>query len=233
VDLAGFPKDRYYLYKSVWTSEPMVHILPHWNWAGKEGQNIPVMAYTNCDEVEVFLNGTSLGRKARGSEPVILPVGPNVSKDGKYATKLRLLWQAAYTPGTLRAVGYKGGKPVVHDQVNTAGAPARISLTPDRSAIAADGYDLSFITVRIEDQERNLVPAADNLVQFKIEGPGRIAAVDNGNAASTESFQADRRKAFSGLCLVIVRSQRGQAGRIRITASSAGLADARADVVSK
>lgn len=232
VDLAGFPKDRYYLYQSVWTSEPMVHILPHWNWPGREGQAIPVMAYTNCDEVEVFLNGKSLGRKARGSEPVVLPVGPNVSKDGKYASSLRLLWQVAYEPGTLRAVGYKGGNQVVKEEVRTAGAPAGISMAPDRTTITADGSDLSFITVRIEDKDHNLVPEADNLVRFKIEGPGKIAAVDNGNAASIESFQADHRKAFSGLCLLIVRSQRGQAGRIRITASSDLLASARTDVIS-
>jgi beta-galactosidase len=233
VDLAGFPKDRYYLYKSVWTTEPMVHVLPHWNWSGREGQNIPVMAYTNCDEVEVFLNGKSLGRKARGSEPVVLPVGPNVSKEGKFSSKFRLLWQVAYEPGTLRVVGYKGGKPVANEEVRTAGAPARISMAPDRSIIAADGSDLSFLTVRIEDKDHNLVPAADNLVQFKIEGPGKIAAVDNGNPASTESFQASERKAFSGLCLIIVRSQRGQAGRIRITAASGNLESARTDVVSK
>ena len=233
VDLAGFPKDRYYLYKSVWTTEPMVHILPHWNWAGREGQIIPVMAYTNCDEVEVFLNGKSLGRKARGSEPVELPVGPNISKDLKFSSKFRLLWQVAYEPGTLRAVGYWGGKPVANKEVRTAGAAASISMVPDRMAIAADGADLSFITVRIEDKDHNLVPAADNLVQFKIEGPGKIAAVDNGNPASIEPFQSDQRKAFSGMCLLIVRSQRGQAGRIRVTASSAGLAAARTEIVSK
>ncbi len=233
VDLAGFPKDRYYLYKSVWTSEPMVHILPHWNWAGREGQAIPVMAYTNCDEVEVFLNGKSLGRKARGSEPVVLPVGPNISKDLKFASRFRLQWQVPYAAGTLRAVGYKGGKPIVNDEVRTAGAPARISIIPDRTVIDADGSDLSFITVRIEDKDRTLVPGADNLVQFKIEGPGRIAAVDNGNPASTESFQAGERKAFSGLCLVIVRSQRGQAGRIRITANSSGMESATTEVRSR
>jgi beta-galactosidase len=233
VDLAGFPKDRYYLYKSVWTTEPMVHILPHWNWSGREGQLIPVLAYTNCDEVEVFLNGKSLGRKARGSEPVELPVGPNVSKDLKFSSKFRLLWQVAYEPGTLRAVGYRGGKPVANKEVRTAGAAARISMVPDRTVISADGADLSFITVRIEDKDHNLVPAADNQVAFKVEGPGKIAAVDNGNPASIESFQSDRRKAFSGMCLLIVRSERGQAGRIRITASSGGLEAARTEVVSK
>jgi beta-galactosidase len=233
VDLAGFPKDRYYLYKSVWTTEPMVHVLPHWNWAGHEAQPIPVMAYTNCDEVELFLNGKSLGKKARYSEPVALPVGPNVSQDLTFASKFRLAWQVPYAPGTLRAVAYKGGKAIVNDEVRTAGAPAAISMVPDRMTISADGADLSFITVRIEDKAHNLVPGSDNLVQFKVEGPGTIAAVDNGNAASIESFQGNQRKAFSGMCLLIVRSERGKAGRIRITASSNGLATAQTEVQSK
>jgi beta-galactosidase len=163
----------------------------------------------------------------------VLPVGPNVSKDLKFASKFRLAWQVPYQPGSLRAVGTRNGKPAASEEVRTAGAPARISLVPDRTSIAADGADLSFITVRIEDQDHNLVPGADNLVQFKISGPGRIAAVDNGNPATVESFQADQRKAFSGLCLLIVRSQRGRGGRIQITASSGGLESARTDVLSK
>jgi beta-galactosidase len=109
VDLAGFPKDRYYLYQSVWTKAPMVHVLPHWNWAGHEGQPIPVMCYSNADEVELFLNGKSLGRKPRFSEPVEIPVGANVSPDKKFSSKFRLMWQVPYAPGTLRAVAYRAG----------------------------------------------------------------------------------------------------------------------------
>lgn len=233
VDLAGFPKDRYYLYKSVWTGEPMVHILPHWNWAGHEGQNIPVLVYTNCDQVELFLNGKSLGRKVGRSEPVELPVGPNVSQDGKFSSKYRLGWQAPYHPGTLRAVAYKSGKPAATAEVRTAGNPARISIIPDRKEIVADGDDLSFVTVRIEDKDHNPCPAADNLVKFKVEGAGRIAAVDNGNPATVEPFQADQRHAFSGLCLLIVRSVRGSAGPIRITATSQELETARVELGSK
>jgi beta-galactosidase len=223
VDLCGFPKDRYYLYQSVWSEKPMVHLLPHWNWAGREGQNIPVFVYTNCDEVELFANGRSLGRKARGSEPVEIPVGPIVSESRKFRTKYRLAWQVPYEPGTLRVVAYKGGSQVAAKEVATAGQPARISLLADRSKIAANGEDLSFVTVRIEDKDGNVCPLADNLVKFKVEGAGRIAAVDNGNAATTEPFQADYRKAFNGLCLAIVRSKRGQAGEIRIAAASDGL----------
>ena len=136
----------------------MVHVLPHWNWKGSEGQNIPVMVYTNGDEMELFLNGKSLGRKKRFSEPVELPVGPNVSQDRKYSSKYRLMWQVPYQPGTLKAVAYQDGKQVAVDEVRTAGAPARIKLVPDRATIQADGDDLSFVTVRIEDKDGNLCP---------------------------------------------------------------------------
>jgi len=227
VDLAGFPKDRFYLYQSQWTKEPMVHLLPHWNWSGQEGRKIPVMAYTNAEEVELLLNGRSLGRKRKG-EPYVIPVGQKISSDLEFTTKYRLVWEVPYAPGTLQAVAYAGGQPVATTEVKTAGAPARVAITPDRASIHADGEDLSFVTVRIEDAQGNLVPGADNLVRFAVEGAGRIAAVDNGNAASVESFQADRRKAFSGLALLIVRSKRGEPGEIHVSATSDGLAAAEA-----
>jgi beta-galactosidase len=231
VDLAGFPKDRYYLYQSVWTKAPMVHVLPHWNWAGHEGRPIPVMCYSNGDEVELFLNGKSLGRKKRFSEPVQIPVGANVSADKKFASKFRLMWQVPYEPGTLKAVAYRAGKQVAADEVRTAGAPARIRLVADRASIAADGDDLSFITVRVEDKDGNLCPAADNLVRFRVTGAGVIRAVDNGNAATEEPFQADHRKAFSGLALVIVNAN--GAGKIRVEATSDGLASAVTEIAAK
>jgi beta-galactosidase len=227
VDLAGFPKDRYYLYQSVWTHEPMVHVLPHWNWKGREGQEIPVMAYSNAEEVELSLNGRSLGRKKTFDATVELPVGPNVSATGRFQSKYRLLWQVPYQPGTLTATAYSHGKVVARDEVHTAGAPAKIELIADRKAIAADGDDLSFITVRIEDQAGYLAPVADNLVNFKVSGAGRIAAVDNGNAATVEPFQADHRKAFNGLALLIVRSKVHEAGSIQVSATGAGLAPAQ------
>jgi beta-galactosidase len=241
VDLAGFPKDRYYFYQAEWTRTPMVHVLPHWNWAGYEGKPIPVMAYTNADEVELFLNGKSLGRKKRFGEPVALPVGRNVAngvgrtdpdlmKDGKFLSKWRLEWQVPYAPGSLKAVAYQGGKQVAADEVKTAGAPARIELVPDRAVIAADGEDLSFITVRIADKDGNLCPMADSLVRFSVTGAGKIEAVDNGNAATAEPFHADHRKAFSGLALLIVRSKAGAPGAIHVTAVSEGLAQASAEL---
>jgi len=233
VDLCGFPKDRYYLYQSVWTSAPMVHLLPHWNWAGREGEKIPVFCYTNCDEVELFLNGRSLGRKKRGAEPVVIPVPSRVSKSGTFTSRYRLRWDVPYEPGVLRAVAFKNTVPVRRAEVRTAGAPARISLIPDRSVIRADGKDLSFVTVRIEDSEGNFCPLADNLVRFQVSGAGRIAAVGNGNAATVEPFQADYRKAFNGLCMLIVKSARGERGEVHVVARSEGLRQAETTLNSE
>jgi len=232
VDLAGFPKDRYYLYQSVWSKKPMAHLLPHWNWQGREGQNIPVMCYSNGDEVELFLNGKSLGRKKRGSESMELPVGQNVSPDRKFQSKYRFMWQVPYEAGTLKAVAYQNGRQVASDQVRTAGPAARIKLVPDRGTIKADGDDLSFITVRIEDKDGNLAPMADNLVHFTVSGPSAIAAVDNGNAATVEPFHADQRRAFNGLALLIVRSRPGQPGQTRISATSEGLTQGETQISS-
>jgi beta-galactosidase len=244
VDLAGFPKDRYYLYQSEWTTTPMVHVLPHWNWPGQEGKVVPVMAYTNADEVELFVNGKSLGRKVKGAEPVMLPVGRNVQsgvggtdptliRDGLLASRWRLAWQVPYAPGVIRAVAFKGGRQVAVDEVKTAGAPARIRLLPDRRAIRADGDDLSFVTVRVEDRDGNLCPLADSLLKFAVTGAGAIEAVDNGNAASVEPFHASQRKAFAGMALLIVRSRPGGAGTIRVTATSEGLTAGMADLSAK
>ncbi len=230
VDLAGFPKDRYFLYQSMWTKKPMVHLLPHWNWAA--GQTIPVMAYSNADEVELFLNGKSLGRKKRFGEPVEIPVGTSVSADKKFVTKYRLMWQVPFQPGTLKAVAYRGGKQVAEEEMRTAGAPARVRLTADRSAIHSNGDDLSFVTVRVEDKDGNLCPMADNLVNFSVTGAGSVEAVDNGNAATVEPFRADHRKAFSGMALLIVRAK-DQPGTIRVTATSVGLASAAMEIAAK
>jgi beta-galactosidase len=191
------------------------------------------MCYTNAEEVELFLNGKSLGRKKRFSEPVELPVGANVSADRKFQSKYRLMWQVPYAPGALKAVAYQGGKSVATTEIKTAGAPARVVLEPDRDGIAADGDDLSFVTVRVEDKDGNICPMADNLVKFALEGPGKIAGVDNGNAATVEPFQADYRKAFNGLALVIVRGERGKAGRVKITATGEGLQAGETTVTTK
>ncbi len=205
-DLCGFPKDSYYFYKSQWTSEPMVHLLPHWNW--KEGQQIDVLAYTNCDEVKLYLNGQFLEAKKLADTP-----------------KLSLRWKVPFRAGVLKAEGYKNGKLVAADVVKTAGDAAKIELLPDRSTINSDGKDLSFITVKITDENGILVPDADNLVHFELEGEGKIVGVGNGNPMSLEPAKGRERRAFSGMCQVIVQST-GNAGDIKLKASSLGLADA-------
>jgi beta-galactosidase len=233
VDLAGFPKDRYYLYQSEWSKQPMVHVLPHWNWRGHEGQDIPVMVYSNAAEVELFLNGKSLGRKKSRSEPVALPVGVKISASKIFSSKYRLLWQVPFQPGTLRAVALNHGRQVARDEVHTSGPPARIRLITDRSTLRADGDDLAFITARIEDSEGNLCPLADNLLTFRVAGAGTIEAVDNGNAATVEPFRADHRHAFNGLALLIVRARGGQPGKIDIGASAESLDPGAVEVVTE
>lgn len=147
-------------------------------------------------------------------------------------SKYRLMWKVPFEPGTLKAVGYRNGKQVAVDEVHTAGAPAKVKLVPDRATIHADGDDLSFVTVRVEDKDGNLCPMADNLVHFAVSGAGAIEAVDNGNAATVEPFRADHRKAFSGLALLIVRSK-SSAGKIHVTATSDGLAQAATEITAR
>lgn len=209
IDLAGFPKDAYYLYQSEWTHQPVLHIFPPWDsedgktgW--KEGDTVDVWAYTNCDEVELSLNGKSLGTKKK--------TGDN----------LHLMWRVNYEPGSLKAIGRKNGKEILVKEIKTAGAPSKIEMKADRDQIKADGNDLSFVTVKILDKDGNLVPYADNLVNFKISGEGKIIGVDNGSETSHEPFKANYRKAFNGLCLVVIQSD-NKSGKITLTASSNGL----------
>jgi beta-galactosidase len=185
------------------------------------------MVYSNAQEVELLLNGHSLGRKKTLAAKVTLPVGPNISASREFPSKYRLLWSVPFQPGVLTAVGYTAGKEVARDEVSTAGKPARIRLAADRNVLAADGDDLSYVTVRIEDQEGHLSPLADNMVTFQVWGAGKIAAVDNGNPATIEPFHASYRKAFNGLALLIVRSSPHEAGQIQVVATGAGLAPAR------
>lgn len=213
VDLAGFPKDAYYMYQSEWTNKPVLHLFPHWNWTA--GKKVDVWAYyNNADEVELFLNGKSLGIKSKQGE------------------ELHVVWPVNYEAGTLKAVSRKNGKEVLVKEIKTAGKPAKIELTADRITIAADGKDLSFATVKILDADGNLVPDAANLVQFKLEGEGTIAGVDNGFQASLEPFKADYRKAYNGLCLAIVQAK-DKPGKLTLTASSEGLQQASVTIVLK
>lgn len=204
IDLAGFPKDVYYMYQSEWTSKPVLHLLPHWNW--QAGETVDVWAYYNqADEVELFLNGRSLGVKKKENDD------------------LHVMWRVKFEPGTLKAISRKNGKTVLTTQVKTAGPAARIELIPDRRVIRADGRDLSFITVKIVDKDGTIVPDASNPVNFTISGGAFIAAVDNGDPTSLDSFRVNYRKAFHGLALAIVQAKE-QKGNVTFTATADGLA---------
>jgi beta-galactosidase len=213
IDLAGFPKDVYYMYQSEWTNKTILHVFPHWNW--EPGKAIDVWAYYNhADEVELFLNGKSLGVKK------------------KQGDDLHVMWRLKFEPGTLKAVSRKNGKVVLTREIHTAGKPAKIELIADRRNIKADGKDLSFISVKILDKDNNVVPDADNLVNFKINGNAFIAAVDNGSETDHSSFKADHRNAFNGLALAIIQSKE-KPGNITFTASSKGLQGAMVLLQSK
>jgi beta-galactosidase len=209
VDLAGFPKDAYYMYQSEWTDKQVLHVFPHWNWI--VGDTIDVLAYTNCEEVELFLNEKSLGIKKKSGDD------------------LHLKWRVSYVPGTLKAVGRANGNEILTKEIKTAGTPAKIILEADRNTIEADGEDLSFITVKVLDEAGTLVPYADNLFNFEITGEGKIAGVDNGSQTSMESFKINYRKAFNGLCLVVVQSSE-KAGKINLKTTSKGLNGAEINI---
>ncbi|MBO9681982.1 MAG: DUF4982 domain-containing protein [Flavisolibacter sp.] len=217
VDLAGFKKDRFYLYQSRWRPDyKMAHILPHWNWPERVGQVTPVHVFTSGDEAELFLNGTSLGSK----------------KKQQYEYRLR--WDdVKYVPGELKVIAYKNGKVWAQDIVKTTNEASQLSISADRKLIKADGTDLSFITVKVMDRNGLVVPTANSKVSFEIEGPGEIIATDNGDPANMVSFASKEREAYSGLVLAIVRSQRGKAGTIKISASSGKLKTGTIQILAK
>lgn len=200
MDLCGFPKDGYYAYKAAWTDMPIVHIFPHWNLADKIGQMVEIYCYTNCDEVELLVNGESLGRK-----PAI-PFN-------------RLEWKVVYNPGKLEAIGYKKGKAIHKNIVETTDVPSQIGLTSDTDIYVADGRDVAIVNVAIKDKKGRVVPTADNLVAFEIEGDAEIIGTGNGNPSSHEPDKAKQRKAFNGYCQVLVQIGRTP-GVVRLKASS-------------
>jgi len=213
VDLAGFPKDVYYLYQSLFTDKTVLHLFPHWNW--KAGQTVDVWAYyNNAEEVELFLNGKSMGIKKKANDD------------------LHVMWRVKYEPGVIKAVSRKNGAVVLEKEIKTAGKPYKIALKTDREKIIADGNDLSFVTVRVEDKDGNLVPHADNLIHFSVRGNGVVAAVDNGSQTSMESFRGNKRKAFNGLALAVVQSEK-QKGNIELTATCEGLQTAHLNILSQ
>ena len=212
VDLAGFPKDVYYMYQSEWTGETMIHLLPHWNWT--PGEKIDVWVYyNNADEVELFLNGKSLGRSANTPE------------------RLHAFWaEVPFEPGRLEAVSYQGEREIARTARETAGSAAALRLTADRKRISADGYDLCFITVEAVDADGRPVPVADNMLQFSVKGRGELFGVDNGNAADTLCLKGSQKALFGGKALAVVRSLRDQRGIATLTVSSPDLGEASVNI---
>ncbi len=203
IDIAGFPKDNFYYYQAWWKSTPIVHLLPHWNWEGKEGQPIRVWAHSNADRVDLLLNGKSLGGKAM----------PRLG---------HLEWDVPYAPGTLEAVGYRGNTVIARDKVETAGAPVAIRLKTDRKRILADHEDLTIIEVQVVDAKGRVVPIASNRIEFEVSGAANVGGVGNGDPSDHDPDKASTRKAFHGLCMVLVQSN-GKKGGITLRATSPGL----------
>ena len=207
IDLAGFPKDRYYLYQSRWRPDfPMVHILPHWNWPDRIGKITPVHIMTSGDEAELFLNGKSLGRKKKAE------------------FEYRLRWDdVVYQPGELKAIAYKNGKVWAETITKTTGKPAKLDVTADRTQINADGKDLSYITIKVMDENGLFVANATNEIELTVEGSAEIIATDNGNPCDMTEFNSNKRQTFSGLALGIIRSIEGKEGIIKVNMISEGL----------
>ena len=213
MDMCGFPKDSYYYYKAWWGDKPSIHVYPHWNWKGKEGKPINVWVQSNCDQVELFLNGKSLGKK-------------------NFPAHEHLEWNVKYAPGTLLAKGYMKGKLIVSDKVETTGAPAAIVLKTDRSKLIGDAEDLSPVEVAIVDSKGRVVPNAANIVHFAVTGNGTLAGVGNGDPSSHEPDQAPTRSAFHGLCMALVRAK-ASSGSIKLTATAPGLKSASINLSSE
>ena len=230
IDLAGIPKDRYYLYRSHWNKgEKTLHILPHWNWEGREGEVTPVFVYTNYPSAELFINGKSQGKRTKDlSIEIDSSYTEAAQKSFERQKRYRLMWMdTKYEPGTVKVVAYdENGKAVDEAEIHTAGKPHHIVLTADRDQLQADGKDLSFINVKIVDKDGNFCPNETRQIKFKVKGAGTFRAAANGNSASLESFQEPQMKLFSGQLTAIVQSAE-EAGTITFEASAPGVKSAK------
>jgi beta-galactosidase len=203
MDMCGFPKDNYYYYLSWWKTNPVVHVMPHWNWPGKEGREIKVIVFSNCERVELSCNGQSRGTK-------------DMPRNG------HLEWSVKYAPGSLSAKGFNGGSIAATDLVETTGAPVAVRLLADRSVICSDGEDLALVEVDVVDAKGRVVPTAENRVSFSVSGAGHVAGVGNGNPSDHDPDKASFRRAFNGKCMVLVGSGE-RPGAIHVKATSDGL----------
>jgi len=213
IDTCGFPKDSFFYYQSWWTSQPVLHVFPHWNWPGMEGQEIAVWVYSNLEKVELFLNGESLGTK-------------EMKKDS------HLAWNVKYAPGAIEARGYKDGKQVVTAKRETTGPAANLVMTADRDGVSADGEDVAMFAVEVRDAQGRVAPNADNQVTFRVSGQGKLIGTGNGDPTNHESDKGTSRKAFCGLCMALIQSTK-TAGNITVEATSHGLAPASVTIVAK
>lgn len=213
IDICGFPKDSFYYYQSWWTNKPVLHLFPHWNWPGLEGQEIAVWVHSNLDRVELIHNGQSLGAK-------------DVQKDQ------HLAWNVKYAPGTMEARGFKDGKQVMAVRRETTGPAAKLVLRAERLQMSADGEDAVVCVVEVQDAQGRVLPITENLVSFHVTGPGEVAGTGNGDPTNHEPDPGASRKAFAGLCMAIVQSSK-LPGEIRVEATSPGLDGATATIISK
>src|SRR5690606_32184553 len=220
-DLAGLPKDRYYLYRSQWNTEDMtLHVLPHWNWPGREGQTTPVFVYTNYDSAELFINGKSMGIQRKN--------------DSSPQNRYRLMWMdVKYQPGTLKVVAFdKSGNPAAEKIIKTAGKPHKIVLEPDRSELSANGSDISFVTVSVVDKDGNPCPTINDQLKFDVSGNGTFRAACNGDPTSTELFHLPTMKLFNGKLVVLVQSTE-QAGSMKLSVKGKGLKSGEIQLMSR
>jgi beta-galactosidase len=227
VDLAGLPKDSYYNYRSLWNKdEHTLHLTPHWNWQGHEGESIPVFVYTDGDEAELFLNGESLGRKTK-MDPNLAKTSLSVARDFEYSVNpedpehpyyevvdaYRLRWMdVTYEPGELKVVAYKDGELIGETRVETANEPYRLRLTPDRFKLAADGMDLCYVTIEMVDKDEVVCPLAMDVLEFSVEGAARLMGVANGNQMGHDVFTDNTHPLFYGKAVAVLRSIPGQSG---------------------
>ena len=230
VDLAGLPKDRFYLYRSHWNKEAeTLHTLPHWTWPGREGQVTPIFVYTNYPEAEVFINGKSQGRQKKDLSIQIADTENDESRKAFTRQKrYRLMWMnTVYEPGEVKVIAYDAqGKPAATQILRTAGKPHHLELTTDRETIKADGKDIAFVTVRVVDKDGNLIPDDARLLNFSVRGAGSFRAAASGNPASLDAFHLPRHHAFSGQLVALLQAGE-QRGTAELTVTAKGLPAAK------
>lgn len=222
LDNCGFKKDGYYFFKSIWSDDPVVHLLPHWNWEGNEGRIVQVVCFTNCEEVELFVNGKSYGKKSTECPRLGVDLSWAQYGPGKHfatTNDMHLTWDVEYQPGEIKAVGIKDGK-TFEEVIRTAGKPAKLRATVDRPSFKANPTDVAHVTVEVLDADGNICPLSDNLVKFNVTG-AQLIGVESGNMSDLSSTKASERKAYSGMCLGIISAKK--AGKVSVSVTAEGL----------